>query len=362
MGQNIGTCVTAMLSSVGTNRNARRAAIVHLSFNVLGSVICLVAFWLAKVFLLPESFINAPANAASIATAHSVFNIVCTLLLLPLSGLLEKLAYRLVPDAQTKVPESVTLLDDRLLNTPAVALENCHAQVQHMAQRAVSSMRIAIGCLSNYTEAAAEQVRDIEDETDKYEDTIGTYLIKLSAHQLGDKDSAESAKYLKVIGDFERISDHAVNVVESFEELRNKGINLSDAAKKELSSLCQAVDEILELAQRAFVNSDLDAAKTVEPLEQVVDRLKEWVRTQHILRLQQGECSVEAGFVLSDLLTNLERTADHCSNIAGCVIDVHQSNMNLHESLRIAKTESNYYREQYEMFFEKYLSTIAAKG
>ncbi len=362
MGQNIGTCVTAMLSSVGTNRNARRAAVVHLSFNILGTAIWLIVFWIAKAFFLPDAFINASANAATIATAHSIFNIACTLLLLPLSGLLEKLAYRLVPDAKVKTAEAVTLLDDRLLNTPAVALERCHVQVKYMAERAVLAMRTAIGCLSNYTDAAAEEVRDIEDETDKYEDTIGTYLIKLSAHQLGDKDSAEAAKYLKVIGDFERISDHAVNVVESVEELHDKGINLSGAAKKELASLCEAVVEIMDLAQQAFVGSDLAAASTVEPLEQVIDRLKEWIRMQHILRLQQGECSVEAGFVLSDLLTNLERTADHCSNIAGCVIDVHQSNMNLHESLRIAKAESSYYHEQYEMFFKKYLGATAVNG
>ncbi len=357
MGQNIGTCVTAMISSVGTTRNARRAAAVHLLFNIIGTTVWLTVFWIAKVFLLPEAFINASAGAGTIAVAHSVFNIACTVLLLPMSALLEKLAYRIVPEKQNAKPETVTILDERLLNTPAVALERCHALVKVMAERATYAMRSAILALHAYTPALAEEVREIEDETDRYEDMIGTYLIKLSARQQGDHDSAEAAQYLKVIGDFERISDHAVNLIESAEELREKNIRLTAAAVEELGNLTAAVREILNLSLAAFLEDDLQAAAGVEPLEQIIDRIKEWIRTQHILRLQSGECSVEAGFVLSDLLTNLERTADHCSNIAGCVIDVHQDNMNLHESLRLTRTESSEYHRLYEQYASKYLPT-----
>ena len=355
MGQNIGTCVTAILSSVGANRNARRTAIVHLSFNVVGTVVWLAVFWLGKAFFLPAALINAPADAATIAVAHSIFNIACTVLLLPMSALLEKLAYRIVPEKKDAQPEAVTMLDDRLLHTPAVALERCHELVKTMGERAIYAMRSAILALHAYTPALAEEIREIEDETDNYEDMIGTYLIKLSARQLGTHDSAQAAQYLKVIGDFERISDHAVNLIESAEELREKNIRLTDAATEELNSLTAAVREILNLSLTAFLEDDLKAAGSVEPLEQIIDHLKEWMRSQHILRLQSGECSVEAGFILSDLLTNLERTSDHCSNIAGCVIDVHHNNMNLHESLRLTRSESSEYAALYEQYASKYL-------
>ena len=355
MGQNIGTCVTAMLSSVGTTRNARRAAAVHLCFNIIGTTVLLTVFWVAKAFFLPETFLNASADAATIAIAHSAFNIACTVLLLPMSSLLEKLAYRIVPEKENAKPETISMLDERLLNTPVVALERCHELVKTMAERAIYAMRTALLALHAYTPALAEEVRAIEDETDHYEDMIGTYLIKLSAHQLGDHDSAKAAQYLKVIGDFERISDHAVNIIESAEELREKGIRLSDAAMDELNSLTAAVREILNLTITSFLEDDIIAAASVEPLEQIIDRCKEWMRMQHILRLQQGDCSVEAGFILSDLLTNLERTSDHCSNIAGCTIDVHHDSMNLHESLRLTRSESSEYRALYEQYAAKYL-------
>ena len=357
MGQNIGTCITALLSSVGTTKNAKRAALVHLVFNVLGTGICLSVFCLAKEFLvpvlIPAELFESAASHAGIATAHSIFNVACTLILLPMSALLEKLAYRLVPDS--KVPETVSELDDRFLATPAVALERCHVLILDMAQIAIKALKDSIGALKNYTEEIAENIREVEDKTDHYEDVIGTYLVKLSSRQLSDQHSAEATKYLKMIGDFERISDHAVNVIESAEELRAKGIAFSGPASVELDKLCEAVNEILDLTLRSFVDNDLTAANTVEPLEQIIDHMKEFMRTQHILRLQQGGCSIEAGFVWSDLLTNLERSSDHCSNIAGCIIDVEEHNMNLHASLRLAKKESEYYREQYKKYAEKYL-------
>lgn len=352
MGQNIGTCITAILSSFGTNRNAKRAALVHLSFNVIGTIVWLSAFCIVKATLAPALFDQA-ASLSGIAVAHSAFNILCTLLLLPMSSLLEKLAYKLVPE--TKTPDTVAELDERLLTTPSVALERCHSLAVDMAESAVRSLKDGMLCLTAYTPELAASVREKEDKTDHYEDIIGTYLVKLSARQISDRDSAEAAKLLKIIGDLERISDHAVNLVDSAEELKNKKLSLSDTAAVELSNLSAATGEILDLSCKAFINNDLQAATTVEPLEQIIDNLKYQMRTNHILRLQQGACSIETGFVWSDILTNLERTSDHCSNIAGCVIDAEQNNMNIHQSLRTMKEESAYFKEQYAAYSAKYL-------
>lgn len=352
MGQNIGTCITALLSSVGATKNAKRAAFVHLSFNVIGTVVWLVVYTAVSALFKPALFGEA-ASMSGIAVAHSIFNILCTLLLLPMSALLEKLAYRLVPEA--KQPEATAELDERLLATPTIALERCRTLAIDMANCAVNALKNSLQCLQKLDPALAESVREAEDKTDHYEDIIGTYLVKMSTRQVSEGDSAKAAELLKIIGDFERISDHAVNLVESAEELAEKEISFSEGAQAELQSLTQAVEEILELTLTAFAESDLDAANGVEPLEQVIDRLKEHMRSQHILRLQQQNCSMEAGFVWSDLLTNLERTSDHCSNIAGCIIDARNLNMNIHESLRAAKSDSPYFKEQYRKYAEKYL-------
>ncbi len=352
MGQNIGTCITAILSSFGTNRNAKRAALVHLSFNVIGTIVWLTAFSIVKAVFSPVLFDQA-ASLSGIAVAHSSFNILCTILLLPMSGLLEKLAYRLVPDA--KIPDTIAELDERLLATPAVALERCRSLAANMTEDAMGSLRNGMKCLTAYDADLAAAVRKAEDKTDHYEDIIGTYLVKLSANRISDRDSAEAAKLLKIIGDLERISDHAVNLVDSAEEMESKQLSFSDTAVTQLSSLSDAIEEILDLSCKAFVNNDLQAAATVEPLEQIIDEMKDQMRTSHITRLQQGTCSIETGFVWSDILTNLERTSDHCSNIAGCVIDAEQKNMNIHESLRAMKADSPYFKEQYGVFAEKYL-------
>lgn len=352
MGQNIGTCITAILSSFGTNRNAKRAALVHLSFNVIGTMVWLTVFSIVKAVLAPPLFDEA-ASLSGIAVAHSTFNILCTMLLLPMSSLLEKLAYKLVPEAKT--PDTVTELDERLLATPAVALERCRSLASEMAKAAMDSLKDGMQCLAVYTPELAKSVREAEDKTDYYEDIIGTYLVKLSANQISDSDSAEAAKLLKVIGDLERISDHAVNLVDSAEEMEEKNLSFSETATAELSGLAAAISEILDLSYDAFVKENFQAAITVEPLEQIIDEMKEQMRTSHILRLQQGICSIETGFVWSDILTNLERTSDHCSNIAGCVIDAQQKNMNLHQSLRAMKAESPYFKEQYAAFAQKYL-------
>ncbi|MBQ9134183.1 MAG: Na/Pi cotransporter family protein [Clostridia bacterium] len=351
MGQNIGTCITAILSSFGTNKNAKRAALVHLSFNVIGTAILLTVFCIAKA-LFDIPLLSQPADHVSIAIAHSTFNILCTMMLLPMSKLLEKLAVTLIPDAKT--PEAVAELDERLLNTPAVALERCHAVAMDMAECAVESMKEALTSLQNFTPELAKSIREKEDRTDHYEDILGSYLVKLSTQQIGEKDSAEAAMLLKVIGDFERISDHSVNILESAEEMQAKNLAFSHAAKKEIAVLTSAVDEILGLSLAAFRDHDMAALAAIEPLEQVIDGLKEQLRTNHILRLQQGSCTIDAGFVWADLLTNLERTSDHCSNIAGGIIDFDRSNMNIHENVRALRAANKEYKEQYDSYLDKY--------
>ncbi len=353
MGQNIGTCVTAMLSSIGANKNARRAAVIHLSFNIIGTTIWLTVFGVIQAVLNP-AILGENATSAGIAICHSVFNILCTAILLPSSALLEKLAYKIIPEGKSKTEEKQALLDERLLTTPAVALEQSHSVTVHMAEIAVEAMNDALDALSEYTPSAAEKIREIEDETDKYEDMLGTYLVKLSSQQIGDKDSAEAAKLLRIIGDFERISDHSVNVIESIEEMMEKDLDFSSDAKKELAAISGAVREIIGLSLKAFKDNDLSAAASVEPLEQVIDELKERLRANHIRRMQQGGCSIEAGFVWSDMLTNLERTGDHCSNIAGTVIDAMHGNMDIHESLRAVKRGGEEFDMAYKSYEKKY--------
>ena len=351
MGQNIGTCITAILSSFGTNKNAKRAAVVHLSFNVLGTVIWLTIFSIVSAVLKP-AILDAPASFLGIAVSHSVFNIACTVLLLPMSSLLEKIAIKLVPDTNKK--EVNAELDERLLATPPVALERCNSLVREMAEISVSALKRGLNMLEKYEQSEADDIRSAEEKADHYEDILGTYLVKLSGYQISDSDSGEVSKLLKLIGDFERISDHSVNILESAEELREKEMKFTEGAKKELDTLCSAVSEILTLSYTAFVKNDLTAAKNVEPLEQVIDGLKAKLRNGHITRLKNGECSIEAGFVWADLITNLERTADHCSNIAVCVIDASEHNMNMHESLRSMKKGNPYFEEKYKEYSDKY--------
>ena len=323
MGQNIGTCVTALLSSVGANKNARRAAVVHLMFNVIGVAALLTVFCILKAVFEP-GILHESATMYGIAIAHSCFNIICTAMLLPCGGLLEKLAIRLVPDKPQERVEKQAELDS------------------------------ALGAFSDCTAERAERIRQEEKRCDHYEDVLGTYLVKLSTQQMGAAESEEATELLKTIGDFERISDHAVNILESAEELRAKGLTFSRAAQSELDVLSRAVRDILQLALRAFREKDTTAAGQVEPLEQVIDALKEQMRTRHILRMRQGQCSIETGFVWCDLLTDLERTSDHCSNIAGCVIDAAQHNLNLHETLHNMHHSDGEYRRQFNACAEIY--------
>ena len=351
MGQNIGTCVTALLSSFGTNKNAKRAAIVHLSFNVLGTVIWLSVFSLISSIFKP-ALLDASASYLGIAVAHSLFNIACTTLLLPMSSLLEKLAIRLVPESNKK--DETSELDERLLITPPIALERCNKLVCQMAESSVTALKNGLNMLTRYDASIADEIREAEEKADHYEDILGTYLVKLSRHRISDNDSSEVSKLLKAIGDFERISDHSINILESAEELREKEIEFTADAAKELDVICSAVSEILSLSYMAFINNDLEYARDVEPLEQVIDGLKSTLRNGHITRLKTGECSIEAGFVWADLITNLERTADHCSNIAACVIDAANNNMNVHQSLRDMKLNSEYFDSKFSYYSEKY--------
>ena len=351
MGQNIGTTVTALLSSVGTNKNAKRAAVVHLMFNVIGVVVLLTVFCIVKAIFAP-AILNESATMYGIAIAHSLFNILCTAMLLPCGNLLEKLAIRLVPDAAQE--EQAVELDERLLATPSLALQQCRAVADDMAVCAVRALENALTAFTHYTLELAESIRKDEDRCDHYEDVIGTYLVKLSAQKMGSSESEEATELLKTIGDWERITDHAVNVLESAEELREKGLSFSGTAQAELNTLCDAIREILTLAQNAFAQQDVTAALKVEPLEQVIDALKEEMRTRHILRMQQGQCSIEAGFVWSDLLTDLERTSDHCSNIAGCVIDAAQHNLNLHETLHAIRRSDESFQRRFRSYLEAY--------
>ncbi len=349
MGQNIGTCITAMLSSVGTSKGAKRAAIVHLSFNVVGTIVWLTVFCIVKALFAP-ALLGESASLVGIAIAHSAFNIACTALLLPMSSLLEKLAIKIVPE--TEAQDIETELDERLLVTPPIALDNCRKVAIEMAEISAVALKESLESLDECTPEIAESIREKEEKTDHYEDLLGSYLVKLSGAEISENDVIEVTKLLKLINDFERISDHAVNVLESAEEMKSKNLEFTGAAKTELEVLGKAINEVLDLSLEAFIKNDLEAAAKVEALEQVVDGLKEQLRTRHILRLQQRECSIDAGFAWSDLLTNLERVSDHCSNIAGCVLDMAQTNMATQKALR----EFRNYSEEYKVNFENYIS------
>ena len=351
MGQNIGTCITAIISAVGANKNAKRAALVHLSFNVIGTVVWLSIFCIVKAVAVP-AILGESASLMGIAVCHSAFNILCTLLMLPLAGMLEKMVKKMIPD--NEVIEQTEELDSRLLGSPSLALERCGQVLDSMAGIAVAALKDSIGSITRYDEETALRIREAEEKTDYLEDILGTYLVKLTSTQLGENESAKATEYMKVIGDYERIADHAVNILESAEELVQKGIVFSDQAQKEYNLISDAVEDILDLSHTAFKDTDLKAARKTEPLEQIVDELKETLRTRHILRLQKGECSVDAGFVWSDLLTNLERVADHCSNISGCVLDTAGHTMNIHQNQRLLRNSGEDFGQELQELRVKY--------
>ncbi len=352
MGQNIGTCVTALLSSIGTNKNARRAALVHLSFNVIGATVGIILYYVICAVSAPV-LLGQAATEWGIAVAHSIFNVLCTAVLLPMGGLLEKLVLRLVPE--DKEPQREEEMDERLLATPTLALERCHTLITDMASYSLEALRESLLCVGENPEKYSCHIREDEAKTDHYEDIIGSYLVKLSARKIGESDSALAAEYLRLIGDFERIADHSVNVLEAAEEMRRKGITFSPAAQEEYAVIADAVREVTALAYDAYVSGDLSAAEKVEPLEQVIDDLKEELRTRHIRRMQQGTCGIEAGFIWSDLLNDLERVSDHCSNIACCMIEGIDRSLRRHEVLQSIRGSGEAFDQTYRFFRGKYM-------
>ncbi len=323
MGQNIGTCITALISSVGANKNAKRAAAVHLSFNVIGTVIWLTVFCIIKKLIMP-SFLNNSASLLGIAIVHSIFNVLCTVVMLPLGSSLEKFVVRLIPDNSETYQE--VELDERLLSTPAIALEQCRLLLCDMAACSLESLNSSVSLIKEYDIEISNSVNKLEDKTDYYEGIIGAYLVKLSSFSLTVKDSMLAAAYLKMIGDFERIADHCVNIKESAMEMYEKGINFSSEAEEEMSRIAAQVQTVTEKAYTALVQNDLSIATEIEPLEETIDELRGQLRTNHIERLQQGECDINTGFVWSDLLTDLERISDHCLNISDYLVELSESN------------------------------------
>jgi len=357
MGQNIGTCVTALISSVGANKNARRAAMVHLYFNIIGVTIFLVGFYGLNT-VCHFVFVNTTIEAWGIAVVHSVFNIVATLVLLPFANLLEKLAILTIPDSPEK--ESFALLDDRLLNTPAVAVERARSATAEMAELARVGVMQAMSLTHEWNDTLAQKIREEETQVDRYEDALGTYLVKLSSRELNHADSQSVNTLLHTISDFERISDHSVNLMESAEEMHTKEIQFSQDARDELQVLEDAVQDILNRTTDAFRKGDLHLASKVEPLEAVVNELVRAIKAHHIARLQAGSCSIEYGFVLDDLLTNYERVCDHCSNVAVAQIEVAQDSFDTHAYLNDLRygnetKESEQFQRRLDRYRERYL-------
>ncbi len=344
MGQNIGTCITSVISSIGVNKNAKRVSVVHILFNLIGTIVCLAIYY--PLYLIFDfAVLNQAADGAGIALCHTAFNIFATLLLVPFSNQLVKLAKIIIPDA--KEAEKNAFIDERLLNTPTFALAECDNYTVKMAQTARGTFLNATNLVrkaekgEGFDEKLAEQVRVDEKALDKYEDKLGSFLVKISSKELSKTDSKEASKLLHTIGDFERIGDHAVNLLGVAKEIADKDISFSGKAKEELKVLSAALEEIVTITVTAFAENNLDLAKDVEPLEQVVDQLTAQIKANHITRLQRGDCTIELGFVLSDLLNNFERVSDHCSNIAVAMIEVARESFDTHKYLKAVKSESN---------------------
>ena len=361
LGQNIGTCVTAMLSALGANKNGKRTAVAHLFFNVIGVVFWLSMYYFVGWILNVAGIINifdlatASINPFGIAIVHTCFKILAIILMWPFTKLLEKLACAIVKGDDKKGDEFTGMLDDRLLDTPTVAIDRSRLVSSHMAKVAIGSLQKSLLLLDNYDEKIADEIREEEGKVDIYEDALGSYLVKLSSRSMDEDDSAEVTKLLHMIGDFERISDHSVNVVESAEEIRDKNVCFSDQAIKELETMKAAVSEILGMTLDALESGNVDKALAVEPLEQVVDYLRDQIKLNHTIRLQKNLCSIELGFILSDILTNLERVSDHCSNIAGCIVEMSRNEMlDIHSYTRKAHKDSGAYAESYKAYMEKY--------
>ncbi len=353
MGQNIGTCVTAVISSFGVNKNAKRVSVVHIAFNTIGTLICLILFFgLDAIFNF--AFADSPINPMQIALCHSIFNVFTTVILLPASKLLVKIAEKVITDKASD-KETFTLVDERLLNTPSFAISECNNATVEMAKIAKDSIKNALSLLNKYDEKLIEKILSDEDQLDFYEDKLGSYLVKLSAKELSESDSRKISRLLHTIGDLERLGDHAVNLIKTSKEINEKQIEFSPEASRQLKIATQAIEEIVEITIKAFANNDIALASNIEPLEQVVDSLMYAIRSGHINRLQSGECTIELGFVLSDIINNYERISDHCSNIGVTIIEVAQNSYDIHEYLNAVKsTENGEFKEKFSEYAVKY--------
>ena len=359
MGQNIGTCITALLSSIGTSRNARRTAMVHLYFNIIGTVLFLVLFYGINAFV-HFPFLETSANAAGIAIVHSGFNIFATLILFPFADGLVKLAKLTIPDGpEEKADEAVQMLDTRFLDSPAFALQQCKVAAAKMAELTETGLVTSVDLMASYNEADAENVDILEKKVDHFEDALGTYLVKLSSEKLSPKDSQTLSMILHCIGDFERISDHTVNIMKAAREMHDKNLQFSADGAAELAVYGKAVKDIVSLTFSVFNNEDVKKANEVEPLEQVIDSLNSRLKN-HIERLQSGKCTIELGFILSDVMTDFERISDHCSNIAVCVSQIHSGSFDTHEYLHALKKEEEFESEYKELKKQYQLPTLKA--
>ncbi len=354
LGQNIGTCVTALISSIGANKSAKRVAVVHLLFNVMGTVIFLSLFYLLDAFI-NFAFLDETLVGTSIPIIHTTFNILATLLFLPFTKQIEKLACLIVRDNPEEEIEQMPMLDERLLKTPGVAIEQCRNVAYKMAKLTRKTIDDSLELLSSYDPKKSTEIIENENTIDIYEDKIGSYLLKISQKDLNEHDSKLVSKLLHTIGDLERISDHAVNIVEAAEEMHQKKIKFSPEAAAEIAVIKAAVEEILEMTMEAFTTSNIALAKEVEPLEDVIDGLRSDLKARHIERLREGKCTIELGFILSDLLTNFERVSDHCSNIAVCMIQVRENSLDTHEYMNeLKQANKSEFKNEVNVFKNKY--------
>ena len=358
MGQNIGTCVTAMISSIGAKKNAKRAALIHLYFNIIGTVLFMVAFYAINSFVHFD-FLNDAATPMGIAVIHSTFNIAATLVLLPFGKVLVKLATLTIPETEDEkveeIPDATKLLDTRFLEKPAFAVAQCKNVGIEMAKLAQRSLEYAIDSITDYDQKKVKDVFRLEDMIDHYEDELGTYLMKLSGKPLSDEDNHTVSNLFHCMGDFERISDHALNLAETAMEMQAKEETFSEKAKGELVTYGEAVKEIMDLSVEAYKSGSMALAERVEPLEEVNDDLNVKIKNHHVKRLRKGKCTIELGLSLSDILTNYERVADHCSNIAVCLIQVEEDGFETHEYLNEVKQKDNKdFQNLYQMYYNKY--------
>ncbi len=355
LGQNIGTCITAMISGVGANKNARRAALVHLYFNIIGTSVFMIAFY-GLNYLINFSFFDDIITSTEIAIVHTIFNVVATFSMLPFAKVLEKLAYMTIkedPQAEEKVShiqEDLNRLDPRFLETPAIAVEQCVAVASRMAEVAQESLFLSMDVLHKYDEKKIERVFDLEKRVDRYEDELGTYLIKLSQRQLSEKESHAISILLHSLSDFERISDHGASIVNNVIKMNEKSMTFSENANNELLVYENAVKKIVKTTTAVFANTDIELAKEIEPLEEVIDHLNSRIKKRHVQRLRASSCTIEVGLILTDICTHFERVADHCSNIAVCLVQVADDSLESHEYLHSIKRHDEYFKEKYNEY------------